>query len=364
MKVKTNKMQMIVWCILAIIVGLTITALLFINQKSFGRQPSGDRLERIKKSQHYREGEFCNEEATPLMTSNKGRINGFLEFMFGDRSSLMPDVELQVIRTDIKSIPANENSLIWFGHSSFLIQIDGKRILVDPVFYKASPVSFINKAFKGTEMYHPEDMPDIDYLIITHDHWDHLDYQTVEELKPRIGKVICGLGVGEYFDYWGFTKEQIVELDWNESVVADSNFKVHCFPARHYSGRGLTRNQTLWASFLIESPSQKIYISGDSGYGNHFATVGKRFADIDLAILENGQYNVDWKHIHLLPQDLERAVRDLNPRKVLTVHHSKYALAKHRWDEPLENALSLKNIPSLDLLTPQIGEIVKLSKEK
>lgn len=364
MKVKTNKMQMIVWCILAIIVGLTITALLFINQKSFGRQPSGDRLEQIKKSQHYRDGEFRNELVTPLMTSNKGRITGFLEFVFGDRSSLMPDVELQVIRTDIKSIPTNDDYLIWFGHSSYLIQIDGKRILVDPVFYKASPVSFINKAFKGTEMYHPEDMPDIDYLIITHDHWDHLDYQTVEELKPRIGKVICGLGVGEYFDYWGFAKEQIVELDWNESVVADSNFKVHCFPARHYSGRGLTANQTLWASFLVETPSMKIYISGDSGYGNHFATVGKRFADIDLAILENGQYNVDWKHIHLLPRDLERAVRDLNPRKVLTVHHSKYALAKHRWDEPLENALSLKNIPSLDLLTPQIGEIIKLSKEK
>lgn len=364
MKVVNNKMRMIAWCISAIIVGLAITALVFINQKSFGRPPSTERLERIRKSPHYQDGEFHNEQETPLMTSDKGRISGLLEFIFGDRSGLEPDAELKVLRTDIKSISLDEHYLIWFGHSSYLIQTNGKRILVDPVFYAASPVSFINKAFKGTEVYRPEDMPNIDYLIITHDHWDHLDYKTVLELKPRIKKVICGLGVGEYFDYWGFAKDQIVELDWNESVATDSDFNVHCFAARHYSGWGLTANQTLWASFLVETPSQKIYIGGDSGYGNHFTTIGKRFADIDLAILENGQYNTDWKHIHLLPQDLARAVKDLNPRKLLTVHHSKYALAKHRWDEPLQNAFSLKNISSLDVLTPQMGEIVKLSKEE
>src|SRR5699024_5550636 len=120
-----------------------------------------------------------------------------------------------------------------FGHSSYLIQTGGKRILVDPVFCMASPVSFVNKPFKGTELYTPDDMPDIDYLVISHDHWDHLDYNTVKKLQNRIGTVICPLGVGEHFEYWGFDKERIIELDWNENARLAPGFVMHCLPARH-----------------------------------------------------------------------------------------------------------------------------------
>ena len=237
------------------------------------------------------------------------------------------------------------------------MQLEGKRILVDPVFYVASPVSFINKPFKGTDVYYPEDMPDIDYLIITHDHWDHLDYKTIVELRPRIGKGICALGVGEHFEYWKFDKKKIVELDWNENESLDPGLTVHCLPARHFSGRGLTPNRTLWASFLLETPSQKIYIGGDGGYDSRFEVIGERFPNIDLAILENGQYNDDWKYIHLMPQYMSRAAKDLKAKKILTVHHSKYALSKHRWDEPLKNARNMQ-ADSLDVLIPRIGEVV------
>ena len=224
----------------------------------------------------------------------------------------------------------------------------------------ASPVSFVNRPFKGTDAYKPADMPDIDYLVISHDHWDHLDYETVMELKDRVGKVVCPLGVGEHFEYWGFDKSLLVELDWFEDAVLDEGFLLHCLPARHFSGRSLKSNQSLWASFLIETPSQKIYMGGDGGYDTHFAEIGKQYPGISLAILENGQYNEDWKYIHTMPQYLGQVAKDLKAAKILTVHHSKYALARHRWDEPLKNAADLKEKGSWDILMPMIGEVVRL----
>lgn len=172
--------------------------------------------------------------------------------------------------------------------------------------------------------------------------------------------MICPLGVGEHFEYWGFDKERLIELDWNEDANLAPGFMIHCLPARHFSGRRLTANQSLWASFLLEAPSQKIYIGGDGGYDTHYAEIGNRFPGIDLAILENGQYNEEWSLIHLMPQYMAQTARDLKAKRVLTVHHSKYALAKHRWDEPLKNAEEMKNKDSLNVLIPEIGEVVAL----
>lgn len=355
---KSKRLRMIIGSILAIMVLAVPAGVLFMNQPSFGRTPRGERLERIKRSPHYRDGSFHNEREVPMFTSDKSRVKGMLEFLFRKKEGLRPEKPLPVIKTDLKKMPVDENVLVWFGHSSYLIQTDGKRILVDPVFCNASPVSFINKPFKGTDAYHPEDMPDIDYLIITHDHWDHLDYETVTALKDRVGKVICALGVGEHFEYWGFDKESIIELDWNEDATLDSSFIIHCLPARHFSGRGPNPNKTLWASFLIKTPSQNIYVAGDGGYDIHFAAIGERFPNIDLAILENGQYNEEWRYIHLMPEYMAQAAKDLKAKKILTVHHSKYALAKHRWDEPLTNAHHLAEKDSLNVLIPQIGEKV------
>ena len=354
---------MIMWISISIIAVVAGVVVLFMNQKSFGRLPQGERLERIKRSPNYKNGEFKNQHETILMTSNGGRLKGLWNFIFRKDESLRPSTAISTIKTDLHKININENAIVWFGHSSYLIQMDGKRILVDPVFCVASPVAFVNKPFKGTDIYQPEDMPDIDYLIITHDHWDHLDYHTVMQLKERIGKVICPLGVGEHFEYWGFKNDRIVELDWSESSVLNPDFTIHCLPARHFSGRGLKANQSLWASFLMESPSQTIYIGGDGGYDTHFAEIGKRYPDIDLAIIENGQYNEDWRYIHLMPKYMEQVVKDLNPKKVLTVHHSKYALAKHPWNEPIKNAIRMKKDLSMEVLIPKIGEVTKLENK-
>ena len=274
-----------------IILAAAIAGLIILNLPAFGRLPRGSRLERILQSPNYRDGQFRNLEASPMMTGDKSRLSGILEFLFRKKEGLRPDAAVPALKTDLRALDRDSNLLVWFGHSSYLLQAEGRRVLVDPVFRAAAPFSFLNRPFKGTDIYRPGDMPDVDLLVITHDHWDHLDYRTVTELKSRIGKVVCPLGVGEHFEYWGFEPEKIIELDWHETAALGDGFAVHCLPSRHFSGRGLNPNRTLWASFLLETPARQVYMGGDGGYGKHFAQIGRQFPGIDLAILENRQYN-------------------------------------------------------------------------
>ena len=355
-----KKKIMITAIILSVLFILGDAGVLFLSQAKFGRIPQGKRLERIKQSPHYDGKQFVNEEETVTMTGDKGIFTVWREFLFGDKSQTIPDTALTVIKTDLKNLPADKDWIVWFGHSSYLMNLSGKKVLVDPVFYQGSPVSFVNKMFKGTDVYKPADMPDIDYLVITHDHWDHLDYEVVKELEPRVKKVVTGLGVGEHFEYWGYPVEKLVELDWWESADLGDGFSVTATPARHFSGRNLTQNKTLWASFLFKTPKRNVWIGGDGGYGKHFRQIGDKFSDIDLAILENGQYNVDWKLIHTMPEELGKIMRDLNASRYMTVHHSKFCLSKHSYFEPLENAKHAAQETGKPMLMPQMGEVVYL----
>lgn len=329
-----------------------------LSQPCFGRNPRGARLEKVKKSPYYKDGEFQNEDTTVLMTGK----SSFWDMVTGRKKSkrLIPkEGEVQVIKNDLKHLPKDKDLYVWFGHSSFLLQLSGRTILVDPVFIAFSPVRFIGKAFPGTDIYKPEDMPDtIDYLIISHDHYDHLDHKTVFALKDRVGKVICPLGVGENFEHWGYAKEQIIELDCNEDFT--DGFIFHCLPTRHFSGRSLKKNTTQRASWLIETPLRKVFYSGDGGYGVRFKRLGQQFPDIDLAIMENGQYDVNWCNIHTMPEELGKEVSELHPNRFVTVHHSKVALANHAWDEPRENERKAAEVSGIPLITCCIGEIVTL----
>ena len=355
-------MKRFMWIVITICMTLLVVAVIFLNQPNFGKKPSGERMVRIKESPNFRDGKFQNLNETPQITSDQSFATILYNFLFKRKDSLRPTKELPHVKSNLWELNKEQDVLIWFGHSSYLLQIKGKRILVDPVLTgAASPVSFINKPFSGSDVYRPADIPEIDYLLITHDHWDHLDYKTVMQLKDRTAKVICGLGVGEHFEYWGYDKDRLIELDWNEEVILEHGFKLHCLPARHFSGRGLYPNQSLWVSFLLETPSLTIYMGGDSGYDSHFADIGKRFSAIDLAILENGQYNEDWKYIHTLPQFLVQAFTDLGAKKLFTVHHSKYTLANHTWDEPLKNIAAAAQNDSIPLIQPMIGEVVHLN---
>ena len=204
--------------LLGIVCLLAAAVALFIHRPSFGRLPRGERLARIERSPNYRDGQFRNRERTPQITADRGRVRTMLGFLFRSTDNLRPAVPVAAVRTDLRELDPAREQLVWFGHSSYLILSGGRRILVDPVFRSAAPLGFLNRAFPGSDLYRPEDMPAIDLLVITHDHWDHLDYRTVRELKDRIGKVVCPLGVGEHFELWGFAPERIVELDWDEDA--------------------------------------------------------------------------------------------------------------------------------------------------
>jgi L-ascorbate metabolism protein UlaG (beta-lactamase superfamily) len=340
---------------------LSLLSYIVLGRTSFGKLPKGERLERIKQSLNYKDGEFQNQSPTPTFTGEDNQITAIYKFLFGKKERVTPLDSIPVIKTNLASLDPRKDVLVWLGHSSYFIQIDGKRILVDPVLNDhASPFSWMIKAFKGSDAYKAENIPDIDYLFITHDHWDHLDYETIMKIKPRIKKVICGLGVGSYFEYWGFNPASITELDWYGHTDLDKNWIATATPARHFSGRGLKRNKTLWASFVLQTPSMKIFIGGDGGYDKHFKEIGNKFGPIDLAILEQGQYDQRWKYIHLLPEQVFQAALDLKAKNLLPVHNSKFALAAHHWDEPLNKLAENSEHYNIRALTPMIGEPVNL----
>lgn len=331
-----------------------------MRHPKFGKAPSGARLERLKKSPNYKESKFQNISFTPALVEGHSMPGVIYKQLFKKAPNRFPAETIPSIKINLSELAVDDDVLVWFGHSSYFIQIDGKRFLVDPVFSgNASPIRGTVKAFKGTDVYTVDDFPYIDYLVITHDHYDHLDYETIIKLRAKVKTVICGLGVGSHFEHWGFEPSQIIEKDWYESIDLENGFTITATPARHFSGRGFSRNNTLWCSYVLKTPAMKIYIGGDSGYDTHFADIGNKFGPFDLVILDNGQYNEAWRYIHMLPEEGLKAAQDLKAKRLFPVHSSKFALANHSWDEPLTKISEL-NKGNIPLVTPRIGEVVEL----
>ncbi len=366
-----KKLFKILFYLLIIVIVFAISIYLFMKTPVFGALPSGKSLEKVKNSKNYIDGEFRNKEKTELLTDTKKTpIKRLLEFAFEkDPEGTVPKIALPSVKTDLKTLDPNEDLIVWFGHSSLFIKIAGKKILVDPVFSKyASPVPFSNKAFEGTNIYTVDDLPEIDILLITHDHYDHLDYPTVKKLKEKVAKVIVPLGVDAHFLRWDFDEEKIVTVDWDDEVTIDDNLKIYALETRHFSGREFSnRNQSLWVSYLIEEKYNdnlyRLFLSGDGGYSPRFKGFKEKFQNIDLAVMEAGQYNEEWALIHSLPEDIIKEVRDMEVTKLFPIHNSKFKLSKHPWDEPLRKLDDFTINTNIQLLTPMIGEKLYLHKE-
>jgi len=325
----------------------------------FGKRPSGARLECIKKSPNYRDGKFRNLHDTPQLTQGLG--TALYDYAFKKSKEGEPKEDLPSLFVDWEKIDSTKPTLVWLGHSSYLIFIDGKKILVDPVLSQsASPIPGGGKPFKGTTVTSAEALPAVDYLIITHDHYDHMDYETLKKIKDKVGHVITGLGVGEHLEFWGYKPEQITETDWWDETDLGSGFKLTTAPARHFSGRNIWAANTLWTSYVLQTPTKKIYIGGDSGYDDHFVEIGNKFGPFDLAILENGQYDKSWGFIHMQPEQVLQAAQDLKAKVLLPVHSAKFALANHSWHEPLDRISELSEKQQFPIITPMIGEVVDL----
>ena len=361
-----------------------------------GRQPRGERLERCKRSPQWRDGEFVNVHETPTLTGDDGFFGQMYKFLFGKVKDLHPSNDVPTAKSSLKDIPREQEVCVWLGHSTVYIQTGGVRFLFDPVLTNKLPVWWFMRPFRGADVYTTDDIPDIDYLVITHDHWDHLDWKTVTALRDRVGHVVCALGIGEHFEYWGYPKEKIHDLDWNERIETQQTHPqplpvregsgysqaqnrgqelstplphregqgvgLLCLPTRHFSGR-MGQHKTLWASYLIDGP-RRIFVSGDGGYDERFKRFGEQYPDIDLAIMENGQYDEGWHYIHTLPRELPTAISELGSRRVLTYHNSKYALANHSWTEPLDSIYAAAKGQPWQLLTPRIGEQVRLDEQQ
>lgn len=344
-----------------ILIILFVSTYSYLKQAQFGKKPNGKRLERIKKSPNFKDGQFQNINFTPTLAENYSMLGVMINHLFHKYPRKKPIDDLPNIKTNLHNLKPNEDVMIWFGHGSYFIQLDGKRFLIDPVFSgNASPIPGSIKAFKGSDIYDVSDLPQIDYLFISHDHYDHLDYKTIINLKPKVKHVICGLGVGAHFEHWNYPKEIITERDWYDTIALGPKFEVTLEPARHFSGRGFIRNKTLWTAFVLQTPSMKLFLGGDSGYDTHFKTIGDKHGPFDLVILENGQYNVAWPYIHNLPGQPLQAAVDLKAKRLFTGHHSKFTLANHPWDEPLIRLVELNKDYNIPLITPKIGEVVSL----
>ncbi|MCL1864674.1 MAG: MBL fold metallo-hydrolase [Spirochaetes bacterium] len=347
--------------LLCVLILLLCASFFLLGCSSFGQLPEGERLKRIKESPNYSNGEFHNQIPTTTRIDEEGFFSAMYKFLFKKPENLKPENPLPVVKTDLKSLDENRNLIVWLGHSSSYVQFNKKRILIDPVLENsAAPISFLNKAFAGDYPYSVKDLPDIDYIIISHDHWDHLEYPTMQALKNKIKAVICPLGVGSHLEYWGFDPKNIYEGDWHNSFQLDTDFTIHILPARHFSGRWLKRNRTLWAGFILESKEFKVFYSGDTGYGPHFAEIGKKFGSVDLAIIENGQYDLDWATIHLMPEETVQAALDVGAKSLLPVHSGRFAICRHPWYDPYVRITSASKDKNFRLLTPKIGEVIYL----
>jgi len=273
-----------------------------------------------------------------------------------------PSSPLPFVRTNLRTLPDLSPSLVWFGHSSYLLRYRGRTLLVDPVFSGyAAPVPFAVRAFAGTDAYGPAEMPArIDALLVTHDHYDHLDYGSIRALKDRVGRFVVPLGVGAHLEAWGIEAERIVELDWWESSRLFDDVEITATPARHFSGRGLRRCATLWCSFALRVGEFRVFVGGDSGYDPGLRQVGDRLGPFDLALLECGQYNEDWPYVHQFPEQTVLAAAHLRARALLPVHWGKFVLSLHDWREPIRRVSRSAADAGLELVTPRIGEVVGL----
>jgi L-ascorbate metabolism protein UlaG (beta-lactamase superfamily) len=349
----------------AVIAVIIFAVYIFMQGAPFGTMPSGKRLEAIQHSPHYADGKFQNLSFTPDLAEGTSYYRVMRDFFFRKSGRNRPGGIIPSKKTNLFTLPPDKNILVWFGHSSYFMQVDGKKILVDPVFCgHASPFSFTTRSYKGSDAYTVDDIPAIDILFISHDHWDHLDHETISKLKPKIARVITGLGTAAHLERWGYDTRIISEKDWYEEIMLDKGFIVHTLPARHFSGRGFRRNQSLWMSFALRTPTMNIYLGGDSGYDTHFAEIGEKYGPFDLAILECGQYNAYWKYIHMTPEELVHAAQELKAAKVLPVHWAKFSLALHAWDDPIIRVIAEGEKQQLALLYPMIGETVDMRTEQ
>ena len=329
-------------------------------QVALGRRPTGARAERVRQSPHYRDGTFQNPLATRTLMANNGR-RVLREFVFGGKKR-RPAGPIPVATPSAE--PAGDGlHITWYGHASTLVEIDGRRVLIDPVWSeRCSPSSLA-----GPRRLHPapvplDQLPRVDAILISHDHYDHLDLATVRGLTSgQDAPFLVPLGVGAHLDRWGVPAERIIELDWDDGVTI-AGLRLTATAARHFSGRAFTRDRSQWASWVIAGERHRVFYTGDSGYFDGYAGIGERYGPFDASLMQIGAYDPSWPDIHMFPEDAVAAHLELRGGLLIPVHWATFDLALHGWSEPVDRVWLEAKARDVALAVPRPGERVAVAE--
>jgi len=344
---------------------ICLTACLSLNLSSFRKER---KIKIIESSNYIRTEKIFKNKYIDKEIYQGSTLEVFKKYCFGNQNSV-PDMLIDVVtlnRDSFASAMKNELKITWLGHSSTVIELEGNIILIDPMFSeRPSPISFI-----GPKRYHkslplkPGDFPKIDMVIISHDHYDHLDHDTIIKIHKKVKRFIVPLAVGVYLEEWGVDPHKITELDWMQNTIING-IKLIATPAQHYSGRSILNNyKTLWSSWVIIGKKHRVFYSGDSGYNNIiFRKIGKQFGPFDVALIECGQYHKGLLKIHMLPEQALQAHLDIKGKVMIPVHWGAFNLSIHDWYEPVERALEEALKHNIIVATPKIGQTYTYGKK-
>lgn len=341
------------------LVGLMLLPVGYVARKIRKDPQFGATLEDMRQNDYqgtvaWKMGRFRNLDKTRLqedLGSLLGDLMGYLQ-----AKNTQPSAPLPVALANSLEGPDDGRVYVtWYGHSAIRLEYAGKTVLVDPMLGEwVAPVPFLGHRFPYHD-YHPlENLGEIDCILYSHDHYDHLDYDTLMALKDRTRAFVVPLGIGTHLRKWGIPQDQITEIDWWETTRR-AGMSITATPARHFSGRSpATRNKTLWCSFVLEAAGRRIYFGGDSGYGRHFPEIGERHGPFDLTMLDCGQYHDRWKNVHMHPEEALRAHADLRGHSLLPIHWGGFSLSDHPWAEPIERILAADDRGCV--ISPMIGQ--------
>lgn len=357
---------------------VTILIVLFLKfAPTFGGKPDIESVRRIKNSPNFDGKKFNNLVLTDAATIKVNNITErsdaidseslFKTFFFPDKNKNPKNIK--TIPLDIAKTGLSNGEFVWLGHSTVLFKTMGKTIITDPVFHAASPLALIIRQFNMTHRPTTQDLPQIDIVLISHDHYDHLDYKAIKQIKNKVGHFYVPLGVKAHLLRWGVQNNKVSEYDWYEDekiTTEHGNLQLVFAPTRHFSGRGINNHrETLWGSWIVKSSELSVYFSGDGGYSPEFAKIGKIYGEFDIAFIEDGAYNVRWQDVHMLPEQSAQAGIDLQAKVVLPIHWGKFDLSTHEWRDPVRRIKAamrqhndkIKSDKHVKITTPRIGQI-------
>ena len=352
---KYKIIRILIRIIIAILILILLVFLFLKLWKPFGGTPSKeDKKDYEERAINYKDGLFSNEKDFKMI------YNDNKENQYVSNKGVIPTDDLPIVTPSYLENPSIDDfNITWFGHSTILMQMHGMNILIDPVFSeKASPVSFAGPSRYSDVVMEAEELPNIDIVVISHDHYDHLDYKTIKEIDSKVDKYIVPLGVENHLERWGVDKDKIINLAWWEEVDING-LLIACTPAKHYSGRNvIDMYNNLWASWVFIDENHKVFTSGDSGFDKHFEEIYNKYGEFDFAMLESGQYDVKWRSTHMTPEEAVEAGKILKAKVIMPIHWGTFKLANHPWDDSVERFTLKADEENITYVTPMLGETI------